>query len=80
MQPMTIRSLSSRTLTSTGIMILFWLCSAILLIKKVHNNLANGGFASFSEMGQFLPYSLDPYFSLPDVVLKKFTNGEQVRE
>lgn len=39
--------------------------------KKVRNNLANGGFAFRSEMAQFLPYSLDRIFSVPDLRLVK---------
>lgn len=34
---------------------------------KVINNLANGGFAFRSQQGQFLGYSLDRLFSVPDV-------------
>lgn len=47
--------------------------------KKVTNNLANGGFAFRSQMAQFLPYSLDRIFSVPDVVVKstKYNNGDE---
>ena len=46
--------------------------------KKVTNNLANGGFAFRSQMAQFLPYSLDRIFSVPDVVKKdvRYFNGD----
>jgi len=39
--------------------------------KKVVNNLANGGFAFRSQNSQFLPYSLDRLFTVPDLVLRK---------
>lgn len=39
--------------------------------KKVVNNLANGGFAFRSQNGQFLPYSLDRLFSVPDLHLRR---------
>ena len=81
MQPMTQYEVSSRTFYLNGIQSdsIFGFVPQYF-DKKVHNNLANGGFALRSQMGQFLPYSLDRIFSCPDVVLKKFTNGQQVRE
>lgn len=39
--------------------------------KKVVNNLANGGFAFRSQSSQFLPYSLDRLFTVPDLVIRK---------
>ena len=38
---------------------------------KVRNNLANGGFAFRSQMSQFLPYSLDRIFTVPDLYIDK---------
>lgn len=45
--------------------------------KKVRNNLANGGFAFRSEMSQFLPYSLDRIFTVPDLYIQKVRKWSQ---
>lgn len=46
---------------------------------KVRNNLANGGFAFRSEMSQFLPYSLDRIFTVPDLYIDKVRKWSSAR-
>lgn len=47
---------------------------------KVRNNLANGGFAFRSEMSQFLPYSLDRIFTVPDLYIDKVRKWSNARK